>query len=399
MPLSHKTFGRLLINPNKFFNSTYGVGIRKLIANEKSIWKIVDFGDAQVFETATTYTCLIFLSKKSNEMLQYVPIFNENDFILLDSGQLSFQTHKIPKGNDDWAFSATNEASIWEKFSKLETLIDYCDEIFQGLISGGDKLFFLEFIAENDKFIRAKSTITNTVFDIEKELCFKLLKGSEIKRYSQPQNKFVALFPYFLNDFQRTALIPEITLKTKYPKTYHYLSTFRRELSTRGSERMEYESWYAMWCPRTLEKFTANKIITQVLASSANYTVDYTGKTLFVGGGNAGGYGIIPKDENNLLYLLGLLNSNLMDFYLHKHSSKFRGGFFSYARRFIQNCPIPKATKAQQTKIAEIADEIIEAKKQNPKAETSKLEGKVDELVYQLYGLTDEEIRIVEGKE
>lgn len=387
------------INPNKFFNSTYGLGIRKLITNEKSIWKIIDFGDAQVFENATTYTCLIFISKKRNETLKYVSIYSENDFTLLHLGQLSFQSHKLQKGSDNWSFSTTNENSIWERFKKLATLKDYCNEIFQGLISGSDKLFFLEFVAENDKFITAKSTINNMLFDFEKELCFRLLKGAEIKRYSQPQNKFVAIFPYVLNDFGQTTLISEITLRTKYPKTYEYFSTFKRELSSRGSERMEYESWYAMWCPRTLEKFTANKIITQVLASSANYTVDYTGKTLFVGGGNAGGYGIIPKDENNLLFLLGLLNSRLLDFYLQKHSSRFRGGFYSYARRFIQNCPIAKANEPEKNHISEIVSEIIEVKKYDTKADTRNLEFKIDTLVYQLYGLTDEEIQIVEGKE
>lgn len=93
-------------------------------------------------------------------------------------------------------------------------------------------------------------------------------------------------------------------------------------------------------------------------------------------------------------FLLGLINSALLNWF-------FRISFPSnnhIASNQLAQLPIIKATESQQTKIAEIVDEIIEAKKQDATTDTSKLECKIDELVYQLYGLTDEEIRIVEGK-
>ncbi len=63
----------------------------------------------------------------------------------------------------------------------------------------------------------------------------------------------------------------------------------------------------------------------------------------------------------------------------------------------IKSLPIPKANNEKQTEIAEIVDKIIEAKKQDANADTKELEDKIDCLVYKLYGLTDEEIAIVEG--
>ena len=116
-------------------------------------------------------------------------------------------------------------------------------------------------------------------------------------------------------------------------------------------------------------------------------------------------FGLPIQAENNTSYLvsnngyklkviLAFLSSQFMDYFFRLTNSNTH-----VSAGELNDLPIPKATESQQTEIAEIVDEIIEAKKQNPNADTSKLEGKIDALVYQLYGLTDEEIRIVEGKD
>lgn len=100
----------------------------------------------------------------------------------------------------------------------------------------------------------------------------------------------------------------------------------------------------------------------------------------------------------NIKYLLAILNSKLIEFYLHKTASLKQGGYYSYSSAVIDALPLALNFENQETVIKKV-DEIIEAKKQNPNADTSKLECQIDKLVYQLYGLTDEEIRIVEGKD
>ena len=74
-------------------------------------------------------------------------------------------------------------------------------------------------------------------------------------------------------------------------------------------------------------------------------------------------------------------------------------GFYEFKPMYVSQIPIPKATSAQQAEIAAIVDCIIEAKKADASADTSELEREIDELVYRLYELTDEEIRIVEGRD
>jgi hypothetical protein len=159
---------------------------------------------------------------------------------------------------------------------------------------------------------------------------------------------------------------------------------------------MEYEHWYAYWCPRSLEKFRTPKIVTQVLASKASFTLDDTGRFLFVGGGNAGGYGIIPKAGVSLFFMLGLLNSRLLDATLQRISSVFRGGFYSYARRFLEHLPFAQGSVASQREIEKLVQRILAAKRANPQADVSAWEREIDGRVYRLYGLTPEEIKIVE---
>jgi hypothetical protein len=97
----------------------------------------------------------------------------------------------------------------------------------------------------------------------------------------------------------------------------------------------------------------------------------------------------------NDLALLAILNSKLVKFYLDAIVSKVRGGYFSMSKAYVETIPIVYPTDTSP--FIEKAGQIIEIKNQNPQADTVKLINQIDQLVYQLYELTDEEIKIVEG--
>lgn len=73
-----------------------------------------------------------------------------------------------------------------------------------------------------------------------------------------------------------------------------------------------------------------------------------------------------------------------------------RGGWYSFESKYIKSTPIPNLSKEEEAKLEEYAEQIITTKSQNPTADTSALEAEIDQLVYQLYGLTEEEIKIIE---
>ena len=74
-----------------------------------------------------------------------------------------------------------------------------------------------------------------------------------------------------------------------------------------------------------------------------------------------------------------------------------RGGWYSFESRFIAKMPVPEISVKDQQPIISLVNRILSAKESDPKANTSALEAEVDKLVYSLYGLTKEEIKIIEN--
>ena len=387
----------IFINPNKFLTASYGAGIRSFIAKIKGLRILIDFGDTQNFDSATTYTCILMLQKAEIASCRYLKIEDENDFAFATADKSRWQEVPHPNTSGSWIFGNVKATQLAEKLSAFPPLRTGCDEIFQGLISGSDKLFYLELISFGRDFCRGRSLIDGEEYEIETAVCFKLLKGAEIRRYEPLRSRYMAVYPYRVDRDGQTRLLEEKTLKRDFPKCFNFFSTFRNELKARGSARMEYEHWYAYWCPRSLIKFQTPKVLTQVLASKASFTLDDTRRTLFVGGGNAGGYGIIPKSGLSLLFILGLLNSKLLDSTLQRSSSVFRGGYYSYARRFLEHLPLCRPSKNEQREIEVLVDEILATKRTNVGADVSFLEREIDERVYRLYGLSSDEIALIEA--
>jgi len=177
--------------------------------------------------------------------------------------------------------------------------------------------------------------------------------GKDIKRWCISNFKYVLLFPYKI-EASKAKLIEEETLSKEYPRIWKYLIDNRSQLEKR--ERGSWAGrpdWYGYVYLKNMDKFGLPKIMTQVLANSASFALDEVGRYCFVGGGNAGGYGITLKENMSLSleYICGLLNSNLLDWYLRKISTPFRGGYYSYARRFIERLPIkvPKTDEEQKS--------------------------------------------------
>jgi hypothetical protein len=106
---------------------------------------------------------------------------------------------------------------------------------------------------------------------------------------------------------------------------------------------------------------------------------------------------ILPKNDTNLLFVLGILNSACVGF-LYSFINPEKGEALAQVKKnHVEELPIPKATASHQKPIIEAVKTILIAKKENPAADTSALEREIDQLVYDLYGLTSEEIAIVEG--
>ena len=95
-------------------------------------------------------------------------------------------------------------------------------------------------------------------------------------------------------------------------------------------------------------------------------------------------------------YLLGILNSSVVTWLFDKLLAKLQGGFYEPNAIFIKDFPIPVTDKPQP--LEAVVNKILAAKAKDPDSDVSRLERQIDRLVYELYGLTEEEIKVIEGK-
>ena len=135
------------------------------------------------------------------------------------------------------------------------------------------------------------------------------------------------------------------------------------------------------------------KILIRQLGTCINATLDLDGSITL-----QSIYNLALEDDNVecLKFILGLLNSKLYDF-LYKKTAGDKQTFQRIILENIKQLPLPKSSEIEQRTIAQYVDKILSAKQENPQADTANLESEIDQLVYRLYGLSEEEIKIVEG--
>ena len=189
-------------------------------------------------------------------------------------------------------------------------------------------------------------------------------------------------------------------------------------LESRERGKWKHERWYALGRSQNLSEMDQKKILTPSIADRASFTLDSTDYFYFVGsgGGGGGGYGILLKEGESLSYeyVLGLLNSSLLDWYLKSYSSRFSGGYFAYNRQYIEKLPIRlidfshnaetgqhdlivKSVKSMLDLHRDLAATKTDQEKSVIQRHIDATDKQIDALVYELDGLTEEEIKIVEG--
>jgi hypothetical protein len=360
-----------MIVPNKFLTAEYGAAFRRFAARNRLLRQVVDFESEQIFPGASTYCCLLFLSREPGACVTVSRGSVERP-IARETAVVSSTRFGEAPWNVKPSTAITRTQGVPLKAS--------CRAIFQGLITGADRLLIGKREGERIR-------LGTDCVDFDPEIFRPVLKGSDVRRFALHFSKHYVLYPYRLAD-GKTALIPEDELAARHPSAYRYLLKHRRELKKRGSPSMAYPAWYAHWCPRNCERFAAPKIVTQVLASRASFAIDRHGTYTFVGGGNAGVYGLIPRftDEGRLWLLLAILNSRIFDAQVQEKSSRFRGGYFSYARRFVENALIPPIEELDvQAPLARQIVTLTKTRAESPSECHNRLEAEIEAAVAELY--------------
>jgi adenine-specific DNA-methyltransferase len=355
----------------------------------------------------STYSSLVWLVKKDNASIKYLPL-NKNLKTSNDlSGWLSgihnsdYSLIDIESLNNDgpWIIVESHKATLMNKIKNQPAkLLDVFDGVYQGVVTGDNNVFYLKDCRSHDgKYMLGYSEATKSVVKVEKALLKPLLTGDTIDRYTNSYKNTFLIYPYY-SLANKTQVYEEDEMKQKFPKAYEYLYSLRDRLKKRGTETMKYPRWYSLWNPRTIPKQESKlKILTPDICYGCTMYCDENGEFYH----NDTSYAFILKKEyeSNFLIYYAILNSKLLWFYLQNSGTVLRGSYFRFKTSYLKYFAFPNIKNdIHAQEVSKLVNGILSKKQKDPYADTSELENKIDRMVYDLYGLTDEEIEIVEGK-
>ncbi len=361
------------IIPSSFLSQIEFEKARKKILEKYELYLVINLGD-EVFDEVATPTCIVGYKKIKNESLSiYANLtdYDRKELKTIFTSPVSLINTSSFLTNDSYSFVYKPYKSILEKCYKHQTLKEVAEDVATGVSPGLGKAFVVD-----DKIIDKQQ--------LETKIIKNLIIGGEINRFH-------------INSIQNKKLIycTSNTLISKFPNIEKHLLNYKSKLEQRVETKSGTIPWFVMLRPRRQKLFENPKILIRQTANKIIAAYDdqkwYCLKSGLI-------IQLPEKTEIKYLYLLALLNSKLFDFLYHDLVNEENRIFPEVKPVQLFKLPIFIASNKNQTKIIKKVEKILALKKENPKANTSTIETEIDNMVYQLYQLTDEEIAIVGGK-
>ena len=407
---------------NKFLTTNYGKGIRNFILKSSSIKQIINLTDIEPFQVSVLPCILILknevelskyfhygIAKKTKKELkprmvndffefikEHIDEYNFSDFV-----EITFNGNRekiivqcfgaeIPSSDDIWFFIPPDELKVAKKIKNLKThtLRELSEKINVGIKTTANSVFANPVTKE---FIER--------YSLEEDIIHPCLRGTNIKRWKTEWNgnkekkETYLIYPH---KRQNNKTVP-INLDD-YPRVKKKLESHKKELNKRYYLQDAGRKWYEVWVYQNPDDFDKkSKIVTSDLSSHNTFALD---KNSFFCIDSCYYIILIDKSENHYKFILGLLNSKVIEFF-HKrvvstyvYSDKYR-----YMTSYMRNYPIIfKPDGLIGKKIIETVNEIIKAVNENkPKEIIHELENQLDKIVYHLYQLDETEQNIIEN--
>ncbi|MGH9431081.1 MAG: Eco57I restriction-modification methylase domain-containing protein, partial [Terriglobia bacterium] len=190
--------GRLgFILPHKFFNSKYGQPLRSILAGGRHLSKVIHFGDQQVFEGATNYTCLLFLDKSGSRELNFERV-NDLDAWRDADNSTAGKIAAASVTAAEWNFTVGNGAALLEKLSRMPVKLgDVAQRMAQGIRTSANEVYVLDLLSPMEgRFVTAYSEKLDAKIKLERKAVSLFLQGREIRRYAVIPSGKAVLIPY-----------------------------------------------------------------------------------------------------------------------------------------------------------------------------------------------------------
>ena len=361
---------------NKWMRAGYGERTRKFLYDKAHVFEVIDLG-ANWFESATVSTNIICYGKKKNNDCDYMIksyIINLTEDINKDKNNINEKYFINSKEYDDaWFISTPIENSIYIKIKKSGKLLKDWDIImYRGILTGYNDAFIID---EDTKSRLLKNDIKS------QEIISPIIRGRDLKPYSiEFDNKYlIATYP-----------AKNVNIDN-YPAVKKYLESFGKRLEQsgeKGSRKKTNNKWFELQDTTAYYKeFEKEKIFCKAIGFNLAFSIGEPNLVI-----SAPSSFFVSKKNK---YFVGILNSSLIRYFIYNYSDKTGAGDIMLNVQSLEKIPIPEPDKDTESKLVGLVDSIIQLKKENK--DTSEIEAEVDKIVYSLYGLSDEEIKIIEG--
>ncbi len=382
------------ITSNKYARAKYGTKLREFLLKNTTIISYMELNALKVFESATVDTSIINFIKqpplKESVFKYYEPIKNDKEDLK--------NAHSLPMlqnalQTESFIFANATLLDLRDKIEQNGTpLKDWGIQIYRGILTGCNEAFIIPTEKRDAILKNCDDTQKDGMGMSERERTIKLIKpilrGKDIKRY-----RYEWAGEWLINTHNGytsfSHKIPPIDIE-QYPAIKAHLDSHWDKISKRDDQG---NTPYHLRNCAYIEDFEKEKIVYPcIMAKEPCFVYEEKG---FYAPAPAN---IIKGDKTEIQYLTALLNSKCIYFAMRKF---YMGGGIEGELKTnnLERIPIPKITTKNQElaqKITDCARKILQTKEKDPKANTQELEQKIDALVYQLYNLTDEEIKIIE---
>jgi adenine-specific DNA-methyltransferase len=346
------------IIPYPYLNQTYAKLSKELLVTKNTLLEIVDLSNIKVFDEAVVNNCIIFYQKQINDIYQieiskfineqFVKLHQiKNQEILNNNAVIDLEKRQILKFDND----------------QIKPLGDLCF-LSVGMVLNADEKKAKGAFIKDDLISDKKSVI----------YCRKYIEAKNIDRYQINIIRFLEW---------NTTRVPHLIRRPTFKELYENEKIIINKI---GKIKATYDDNH-LFCDQTIRiailwhdlSKVENRSINNSVAKFSNYSRKELEKF---------------SKQINLKFILAILNSSLGNYLI----DNIRGvGNIDLNPEYLKNIPIPYINIEEQQPLINLVEQILEMKKSNPQTDTTELEREIDQLVYQLYGLTETEIKLVEG--
>jgi len=345
------------ITSNKWFRSGYGTGLRAWLKKSTEVRRLIDFGDAQIFD-AIAYPCIVILRKGApSEGAEFLAMNWNPEWKAADATRhLAGDTFTMPQSDlapEAWRLEGASRLRLLERIKSAGMpLGKYVKgRFYRGILTGLNEAFVVS-REKRDELIAEHASSA--------EVLKPFLRGRDVKRWRvEFEEKYLLYIPWHFplhkdDTITGASIKAEKEFKKQYPAVFAHLESYKPQLSARNKAEtgIRYE-WYALqrWGAEYWEEFEQPKIVVPAITNNVNYAPDSRG--------------YYSNDKTSVLvpdsvpYVLAILNSQVSWYLTQQTFASKQGGFFEFKPMYVSELPIPRVQKAKRESIETISEYLI----------------------------------------